>query len=295
MVMTSNLADTHDDTGLDGAGVASADPIGLLAAAAMAKAAAQAGPITDVPYLLESGDASAISVHDINQGGIGDCYLLSSIGEIAMQKPSFISGMIRQLSGTTEAVTFYKDARTGGNVTASTTAFMPVSVTVDNSKFLPGGVDGDQSCNPCTQGGQHEIWAQVLEEGYANLIGGSSDITANYGAIGNGGWPWLAMESLTGQQAQFTLPDQMPLATLVGDVAAGDLMVFDTASSNLGYGLVGNHAYMFDHVDRATGDVYLDNPWGFDQPSGIPFSQLASAGIVEIGIGHVGAAATAHA
>ena len=35
---------------------------------------------TTALYLQEPGDTSLISVHDINQGQIGDCYLLSSIG-----------------------------------------------------------------------------------------------------------------------------------------------------------------------------------------------------------------------
>ena len=53
-----------------------------------------ASALTQVLYLQETGDTSLISVNDINQGQIGDCFLLSSIGEIALWHPSAITNMI---------------------------------------------------------------------------------------------------------------------------------------------------------------------------------------------------------
>ena len=46
-------------------------------------------------YLTEPGDTSAISIYDINQGQIGDCFLLSSIGEIALWHSADITNMIQ--------------------------------------------------------------------------------------------------------------------------------------------------------------------------------------------------------
>ena len=51
--------------------------------------------LTQVLYLQETGDTAAISVNDIHQGQIDDCYLLSSIGELALFHPSWITQMIR--------------------------------------------------------------------------------------------------------------------------------------------------------------------------------------------------------
>ena len=61
-------------------------------------------------YLQEPGDSSAISVNDIHQGGIGDCFLLSSIGEIALWHPSAIMNMICANPDGTETVTLHLGA-----------------------------------------------------------------------------------------------------------------------------------------------------------------------------------------
>ena len=99
------------------------------------------------------------------------------------------------------------------------------------------------------------------------------------------------MEELTGQATSYMSPASLTLATLQNYVAAGDLIVMDTSSGwGLPYGLVNDHAYMFDKL-TGTGSsaaVQLLNPWGFDQPAAIPLTKIASSGIVEIDIGHTG-------
>ncbi len=70
------------------------------------------------------------------------------------------------------------------------------------------------------------------------------------------------------------------------DAAAGDLITFDTKSSGLSYNLVGNHAYMFKGVVNTSSGaaVSLANPWGMDEPSLIPVSQLTK-NFVEVDVG----------
>ena len=70
--------------------------------------AAPAAPITQILYGSEVKGTVAINVRDINQGQIGDCFLLSSIGEIALLWPSIaITNMIHVNSNGTETVTLY--------------------------------------------------------------------------------------------------------------------------------------------------------------------------------------------
>ena len=248
--------------------------------AAVAPAKPAASVLRNTLYLTEPGTSAPISVTDINQGQLGDCFLLASIGEIALFHPSKIQSMIRDNGNGTQSVTLYQ----GGNgrlPTWTTTSFKPVTVSVTDV-FNYRSVNNGATQN--VVGNQKEIWPQVLEAADATLHGG-------IGGIAYGGSPILAMEELTGKQANGISPASLTIASLLAHVSAGDLMVFDTAAGGaLGYGLVNSHAYMFDHV-TATGNggytVSLDNPWGNHQPAAIPFQNLARAGIVEIDIGHV--------
>jgi hypothetical protein len=238
----------------------------------------QPAPLTNALYLTEAGDTTAISYDDIHQGQIGDCFLLSSIGEITLTNPSFISNMIKTNANGTETVTLYEN-KTGALPTFGTSSYKSITETVTNT-FQSNAVN-----NGATQdvvGNQKEIWVQVLEKADAQLSGG-------YNAISNGGNPMIAMEELTGKAASYMSPASLTQALLQLDSAAKDLIVMDTGSStSAAYGLVGSHAYMFQSMSVVSGvaEVQLRNPWGTDNPGLIPLSKLASAGIVEVDIGH---------
>jgi hypothetical protein len=232
--------------------------------------------LTQVLYLQEAGNTSLIAVSDINQGQIGDCFLLSSIGELALWHPSAITDMICANANGTETVTLYL-AATGQLPSYYTTAFEATSVTITNT-FPSYAVN-----NGATQdvlNGQKEIWVQVLEKAVATLDGG-------YGAISNGGSPLIAMEELTGQPTTWMAPASLTLSQLQSFTAAGDLIVMDTpGTGSLPYGLYNDHAYMFGSLTMVGGTamVQLINPWGFDEPSAIPLS-LLSTGIAEVDVG----------
>jgi hypothetical protein len=229
-------------------------------------------------YLTEAGTAAPVSVTDINQGQLGDCFLLAPVGEEALFHPSAIMNMIHDNGNGTEAVTLYV-ADTGSLPNFGTTSFKAVTVTVNNS-FSAQSVDNGAYQD--VVGNQKEIWPQVIEKAVATLDGG-------YNAIANGGYPVLAMEELTGQTASYMSPASLTLATLQSYVSAGDLITMDTSSNGLGYGLVGDHSYMFDKIvgSGSSASAQLLNPWGIDQPAAIPLTRLAQSGIVEVDIGHL--------
>ena len=161
-----------------------------VAASGATSASVGAALLTDVLYLQEPGDTSAISINDIHQGQIGDCFLLSSIGELALWHPAAITSMIYANADGTETVALHL-AASGALPTFGTTSFELDQVTVNNT-FLSDGVN-----NGATQdvvGNQKEIWVQVLEKAVATMEGG-------YSAIANGGNPMIAMEELTGDPA----------------------------------------------------------------------------------------------
>ena len=229
-------------------------------------------------FLLETGDTTAISVNDIHQGQLGDCFVLSPLGEIAMDQPGFISNAIHVNGNGTEAVTLYTAAN-GTLPSWSTTAFKPVTETVTNV-FAGGSVNN--GATQAVSNGIKEIWPQVIEKAVATLDGG-------YAKIANGGSPLLAMEELTGHATSCMSPGSLTLAALQGFTATGALVVMDTTSgSSLPGALVGNHAYMFEGV-TGTGSgatVRLGNPWGFDQPAPLTLSQLTHA-LLEVDVGHL--------
>jgi hypothetical protein len=229
--------------------------------------AAETGALSNKLYLTEAGDHAAISAMDIHQGQIGDCFLLSPIGEIAMFAPSKIQSMIHDNGNGTETVTLYIGTN-GKSVGWGTTAFKSVQVTVDNA-FAVNGVN--HGATQDVVGNQKEIWAQVLEKADATLHGG-------YAAIAGGGYPVLAMEEITGHHASWASAAAVTEGLIRSHMAAGDMMTFDTyAKSGLSYGLVGSHCYMFQELvgSGSNAAVKLLNPWGFDEPAAVPVAQLA--------------------
>lgn len=250
------------------------------AGGAISAAIAPPAHLTQVLYLAETPSQAPINVMDINQDGLGDCYLLSSIGEIALLKPSFISSMIHVNSNGTETVGLYTGAN--GNLpswNAPSSAFKAIGELVSNV-FDPNSVNSGAAQDVLN--GLKEMWPQVIEKAYAELNGG-------YAKIENGGSPLTAMAELTGHASTYSNPPTMSLASMVAAQNAGDMMVFDTKSSGaLTNGLYNNHAYMFDGITGggSSAMVHLLNPWGVDEPTAIAFSTLSKS-IAEIDINHV--------
>src|SRR4051794_2908419 len=72
------------DTGMP---VEQATPVG---------AGVQVGGMSQALYLTEAGDTAAISMNDIHQGQMGDCFLVSPLGDLAKTHPDAVRNMIHQ-------------------------------------------------------------------------------------------------------------------------------------------------------------------------------------------------------
>ncbi len=218
--------------------------------------------------------ANGPSASDVNQGYLGDCYLLSSLAEVASQDPSILKSMITSNGNGTYGVTFHF----GGKA---------YYVTVDAT--LPNGGTIFNSGSAA--------WASLIEKAYAELpttaalIGSSKSYANSFTTIGNGGDPAAALEEITGASsltdfaasgshwlgyslnssdswtgATSTLSSASLLSTIAADLAVGNDVVLSSytnaTDSQRHTTLVADHAMSVYGYDASTGMVEIRNPWG---------------------------------
>lgn len=242
------------------------------------------GPILPVatPYgQPETLYANGVGMGDVNQGNIGDCFLLSSLMEVIRKKPQFISNMIHDNGNGTQTVRLYESSN-GSLAQWNTTSFKPVYETVNDRTLSPGGVNAVPSQD--TVNGVKEIWPQVIEQAYAQLNGG-------FMSIANGGNPQIAIETLTGRPGSVA-NGAFNFSMLQRIINAGCTMTFDTLPfGNLTNGLVSNHSYAYLSCNVAgpggsQTTINLGNPWGFANPTPVPISAVCQE-FGAIDLGHV--------
>jgi hypothetical protein len=218
--------------------------------------------------------SSGPSMNDVNQGYLGDCYLLSSLAEVACQNPGDITSMFTSNGNNTYGVKFYV------NGTAE-------YVTVNNS-LADGGTIFNSGA---------DLWASLAEKGYAQLqasgvvTGNSVNYGNSWSTIGNGGAPEMALEEITGAskisdyvangssfynvvynssfaETSYSSGDTTAAVTkvLATDLASGDDVVLSSwtnATDSAGkQTLVASHAMSIYGYDSATGNFEIRNPWG---------------------------------
>jgi len=107
---------------------------------------------------------NGVEHQDIRQGGLGDCYFLAALAELADHQPDVIQNMIYQQDEYTYAVTF--------NPYWSSETYY-----IDNQ--LPANTDGDSIYAAY----EEEGWVALLEKAYAHInsfrdLQGPSQFTA---------------------------------------------------------------------------------------------------------------------
>ncbi len=219
--------------------------------------------------------AAGPSCNDVNQGYLGDCYLLSSLAEVAYENSGAITSMITSNGNNTYGVRFYV------NGAAS-------YVTVNASL-----ADGGSIFNSGT-----DIWASLVEKAYTQLQSSgvvTGNNSANYGnawsTIGNGGCPEYALEEITGSptitdfrgsgsswtcvtyNSSLSITKSSPgsataavQTTLITDLLAGDdaILTSETAAKDSSgkTTLVADHAMSIYGYDAVTAMFEIRNPWG---------------------------------
>ena len=215
------------------------------------------------------------SYTDIDQGSVGDCYFMASLGAVALKTPNAIYNMFTDNGDGTFTVRFFNNG-------------VADYVTVD--RYLPtngggGFVYANNSSGLAYNNTNNELWVALAEKAYAQInesgwIG--QDNTNTYAGIANG-WPFNAMKQITGHNTAHDGMNDYFLFIRTGDnvtdmwnaFSAGRSVVINTNSSTAS-GIVADHSYILTGYNYSTHKYTLYNPWGgTDGPVELTRAQLA--------------------
>ncbi len=230
--------------------------------------------VTGVPLFSGNGP----SYQDVQQGYLGDCWLLASFAAIAARNPTAVTNMFIDNHDGTYTVHLNQPDAGNSNV------FHDYYTTVDSSLPLGGFAFGQVKTyyvsNVVTP--RYELWAALLEKAFAQTTeegwlqrsfpgcyfghySGGPGPMDSYSAL-SGGYGYEALAVLAGAPASFFTPSLFSTDVATSAVLsahAGDYVVLDTHGDEGmdANGVVGDHVYA---VVGVSGNVALTlfNPWG---------------------------------
>lgn len=210
-------------------------------------------------FVQQAGDSNAVAYTDVRQGGIGDCYFLSSLAETALKDPDAITSMFIVNGDGTYTVRFMR-----GSVAEYVT--VDSKLPTDSSGELVFDGMGQQASDP-----GNELWVALAEKAYVQLNesgwirpaswGGGKNV---YNAI-SGGYMFMALNQITGAatvSGVATIFSTQGFNALVAAFNAGDSVCLASMNNPGDNEIVGDHAYAVLSVDTTNQTVTVYNPWG---------------------------------
>jgi hypothetical protein len=209
-------------------------------------------------------------IADEFQGALGDCYFISSLGSIAKSNPAAITNMFINNGDGTYTVRFYAN---------STPDYVTVNSMLPTYEgrliFADYGASYTSASN--------DLWIPLAEKAYAqwNETGNEGrDGTNTYAGIA-GGWMADVDAQVLGHAAASYYPTTSNQQTMIAALAANEAVTMGTIVSpnsddSLAGGLYGCHAYAVTGYNASSKTFTLYNPWGFDQPSQLSWTQLVA-------------------
>jgi Calpain family cysteine protease len=200
---------------------------------------------------------SGPNYRDVEQGAEGDCWVMSSLAEVADRNPNAIRNMFTDAGTGVENGTMVHLY----NVRLFNSAGVAKYYQVDTE--LPSG--GNYYDHIPADGA---LWAALAEKAFAQANGSSYDAL-------NGGDPKNALKAITGKSAvSLTLPESTnPFFNAIDSAIdyaairtawnAGEYVVLATSSRPSSSNLVGDHAYALVSFNTSSSQPFqLYNPWG---------------------------------
>ncbi len=204
------------------------------------------------------GPSGAPTLQDVNQGYLGDCYFLSSLGEVALKDPSAIENMIASNANGTYSVRFYVDGK-------------PDYVTVNSQlPVMGGGYEWANASRLEFANGTTDDWVALVEKAYAQLnaqtnaphgmeLNSASD---SYEGITAGNGAALTLITDQSETATSLSPRESSsslgsiLAQMASSFSSGEEILMSTPGHSSG-NLVGDHMYMVTGVNATTGALTI--------------------------------------
>jgi hypothetical protein len=180
---------------------------------------------------------------DVNQGGVGDCYFLSSLAAFAGVNPSVLTESAVDMGDGTYVVRFYNGSQ-------------PVYVRVSND-LSTGPYGGYEYAHPGASG---DLWAPIMEKAFAYFNTGAN----SYNSL-NGGWMGDVYSQLGVRNSSFRLSmSESSFYNMVSSDLARGLAV-TVGTYTYAPDLVGSHGYTLvsAYLDASGVSHYIvRNPWG---------------------------------
>lgn len=197
---------------------------------------------------------NGVSPHDVDQGLLGDCFVLGSVMAVARVRPDLIESMIRDNGDGTYAVRFYEaDGR-------------EITKTVDTDTYF------SQKNTPyrlyARTKDERELWPLLVEKAYAAMQ------PQGYETLDAGGYSSDVLAAITGKRVQTRLVNPALADTNFASVKTAlaerraVVAITQSPDGQAGTyedgGLLMNHAYAVLGVEEQGGEKYivLRNPWG---------------------------------
>jgi hypothetical protein len=209
------------------------------------------------------GSSGTPSYLDVNQGYLGDCYFLSSLGEVALKDPQEIKNMITNNGNGTYSVRFFVNGKAD-------------YVTVNEKLPVFGG--GYHWANGSTMefaNGKTDNWVALIEKAYAQLNAQTNaphgmqlhSASDSYQGISEGNGSALKMVTDQSEAATYLSSSTSSsmlasiLSSMASNFSSGEEVLLQTPAASKG-NLVGDHFFMVTGANAATDTVTLRNPWG---------------------------------
>jgi hypothetical protein len=210
-------------------------------------------PQTSSAYAYASGQlfgSKGPRYQDVRQGELGDCWLMSALGEIALRAPQDLRKMFIYNGDQTWTVRFYVNGQ-------------PTYVTVD--RYLPTNGAGQfvyANLGQSVNNPKEALWVALAEKAYAQLNASSGlgrSAGTSYAALGGGNMAY-PIDQISDKWIDHGW--SLSQKTMVQAWKQGQLICL--ASGNGGGKIVGGHGYALVGYNAKAGTFTVFNPWGIN-------------------------------